>query len=238
LPIFRIRKDPSGPAPDRELRRVKIVEVCVGEPRTVRHGRKEVTTGIFKTPVSGKVHAGLLNLAGDRQADLSVHGGRDKALYVYPHEHYRYWAGELGKSSLEPAQFGENLTVTGMTEETVVIGNQYRLGDVVATVAQPRLPCFKLGIRVGDDAFPKRFLASGRLGFYLRVEQQGTLQKGDSIELLQRPDHGISVQALWQTVFDDNRDRAFAQKALDALPLIDAGWVRRLKLIAARQDSA
>jgi len=217
---------------------MNIVEVCVGEPGTVYHGRKKVSTGIIKSPIDGKVFAGFSNLVGDGQADLSVHGGRDKAIYVYPHEHYAVWARELGHANLEPAQFGENLTVTDMIEESVVIGDRYRFGDVVATVAQPRLPCFKLGIRLGDKAFPNRFLASGRLGFYLRVERQGTLQKGDSIELLYRPDHGISVQGLWQIVFGENRDVQAAQQALHSLPLIDGGWVRRLKQITMRHEPA
>lgn len=216
---------------------MNIVEVCVGAPRALRHGDREITTGIFKSPVEKKVHAKLLNLAGDRQADLSVHGGRDKAIYVYPIEHYEYWKSELGVATLEPAQFGENLTVSGMTEESVLIGARYRFGDVVATVAQPRLPCFKLGIRTGDDAFPNRFLQSGRLGFYLRIEQEGTLQKGDSIELLHRPDHGITVHGLWLSVFGELKDGQAAQRALENLTHIDDGWIRRLKRIAAQQQT-
>jgi MOSC domain-containing protein YiiM len=202
-------------------------------PRTIRHAGKDISTGIFKSPVSGPVAATLLNLDGDGQADLSVHGGRDKAIYAYPHEHYATWAAELGRDSLEPAQFGENLTVSGMTEESVVIGSRYRFGSVVAVVAQPRLPCFKLGIRINDDAIPNRLLQSGRLGFYLRVEQEGSLQEGDSIELLEQPEHGISVSGLWQTVFGGENDAAAAQRAIELLPYIDAGWVRRLKRISS-----
>jgi MOSC domain-containing protein YiiM len=214
---------------------MKIVEVCVGMPKRVRHGRKDVVTGIFKSPVAGPVLAGLQNLDGDRQADLSVHGGRDKSLYAYPVEHYVSWASEMGVDALEPSQFGENLTVSGMTERTVIIGDRYRIGNAVATVTQPRLPCFKLGIRMADDDFPNRLLTSGRLGFYLRVEEQGTLQKGDGIELLQRPDHGISVFDLWHMVFKAEPVADQAQRAMDSLPHIDAGWIRRLKRIC---DSA
>jgi MOSC domain-containing protein YiiM len=216
---------------------MQIVEVCVGMPKAVQHGNKEVITGIFKTPVSGAVKAGLLNLEGDGQADLAVHGGRDKAIYVYAHEHYASWSTELGDSWPEPSRFGENLTVSGMTEEQVVIGDRYRIGSVIAIVAQPRLPCFKLGIRVADDSFPRRFLESGRLGFYLRVEQQGIVQKGDAIELLQRPGHGISVQTLWEIVFGKHRHAADAQRAIDSLPHIDDGWIRRLKHIAEHRKS-
>jgi MOSC domain-containing protein YiiM len=209
-----------------------ITELCVGLPKPVTHERKTVMTGIFKSPLSGPVHAGLLHLDGDGQADLSVHGGRDKAIYVYPVEHYAVWAKELGRPGLEPSQFGENLTVRGMTENSVVIGDRYRLGSVIATVTQPRLPCFKLGIRMNDEEFPHRFLHSGRLGFYLRVEQQGILQKGDEIERLHRPSHGISIFHLWHAVFVSDPDTGIAKHALASLPHLDAGWIRRLKRIA------
>ncbi len=217
---------------------MKIVEVCVGLPKSVHSGRKLVSTGIFKSPVHGEVFAGLQHLAGDGQADLSVHGGLDKALYAYPQEHYSFWAKELGVSKLDSSQFGENLTVSGMTERSVVLGDRYRLGNVIATVTQPRLPCFKLGIRMADDTFPNRFLLSGRLGFYLRVEQEGTVQAGDTIELLQRPAHQISIFRLWQIVFSAERDVADARLALDHLHYLDAGWRRRLRQIVAAGGSS
>jgi MOSC domain-containing protein YiiM len=212
---------------------VRIVDVCVGLPTSVRYRGKATTTGIFKRPVAGHVRAGFFNLEGDGQADLSVHGGRDKAMYAYSQEHYAAWANELGRKELEPSQFGENLTVRGMTEDSVIVGDRYRFGCVYATVTQPRLPCFKLGIRLDDDEFPNRLLASGRLGFYLRVEEEGTLQRGDSIELLERPQHGISVMTLWQSVFGGGSDASTAQYTLDSLPDLDAGWIRRLKRIAS-----
>lgn len=210
-----------------------IAAIAVGMPATISHRGKEVLTGIFKTPVSGRIGVTLTNIDGDRQADLSVHGGRDKAVYAYPQCHYPHWAQALGREPLEAAQFGENLTVTGLDETSVVIGDRYCAGSVVLTVAQPRIPCFKLGIRVGDDSFPKRFLASGRLGFYLRVEEQGEFAAGDAIELLDRPEHGITVHDLWQTVFDQGAARVDADRCLDLLPLIDAGWIRRLRKIAS-----
>jgi MOSC domain-containing protein YiiM len=211
---------------------MRITAVSVGMPRTIRYAGKDISTGIFKSPVSGPVAATMFNLEGDGQADLSVHGGRDKAIYAYPQEHYATWAAELGRDFLEPAQIGENLAVSGMTEESVIIGSRYRFGSVVAVVAQPSLPCFKLGIRLNDDRFPNRLLSSGRLGFYLRVEQEGSLQEGDSIELLEQPRHDISIRSLWQTVFSGNDDAVAAQLALDSLPFIDAGWIRRLKRIS------
>lgn len=205
---------------------IQIVQVCVGEPADVEFDGKIVTTGIFKSPVEGSVEVSSLNLVGDGQADLTVHGGRDKAIYVYSQDHYDYWARELGVGKLEDAQFGENLTVTGLSEDEVVIGDRYKVGSTTVTVAQPRLPCFKLGIRIGDKAFPKQFLDSGRLGMYLRVTEEGALQCGDTFELIDRPDHGISLHDLWQTVFRNEGD---ADLALENLAHLDAGWLRRLR---------
>jgi MOSC domain-containing protein YiiM len=208
-----------------------IVSVAVGRPRIVSHNSKQVLTSIFKSPVSGRVPVSLLNIAGDEQSDLEVHGGRDKAVYVYAEKHYASWASELGVDALEVAQFGENLTVSGLDESTVIIGDRYQFGSTIAVVAQPRLPCFKLGIRMHDDRFPQRFLASGRLGFYLRIEQEGEIGSGDTFELLERPGHGISVQRLWRIVFGDQGSGEVAAHCLESLPHLDEGWVRRLKKV-------
>jgi MOSC domain-containing protein YiiM len=207
-----------------------IETVCVGRPEIVHHNGEAVSTAIFKSPVAHRVAVGLVNIAGDRQADLSVHGGRDKAVYVYASRHYESWAAELGLTALEPSPFGENLAVSEISEETVVLGSRFRFGSVTAVVAQPRLPCFKLGIRRQDDAFPNRFLASGRLGFYLRVEQTGETGAGDAFELVDRPEHGITVHTLWQTVFGERKDPAAARRCLASLPYLDPGWRRRLRI--------
>jgi MOSC domain-containing protein YiiM len=204
-------------------------------PADVCFKGKNHTTGIFKRPVDGKVAVNLLHLNGDGQADLKVHGGRDKAVYVYPACHYETWERELGVESLEAAQFGENLTVGGLTEKRVTIGDRYRVGSAVVTVTQPRIPCFKLGIRMNDASFPNRFLASGRLGFYMRVLETGELQTGDTFELLDRPEHGISVHDLWQIVFVDGGSSEAAQIALEMLPHIDEGWQKRLRRITQQQ---
>jgi MOSC domain-containing protein YiiM len=209
---------------------MRIVRVCIGRPADIEFDGKMVTTGIFKSPVDNNVAVGLLNLAGDGQADLTVHGGRDKAIYAYSQDHYDYWAKELGIAKLEDAQFGENLTVAGLSEDEVIVGDRYKVGSATVTVTQPRLPCFKLGIRLGDKAFPKRFLDSGRLGMYLRVEEEGALQCGDTFDLIDRPDHGISLHDLWQTVFRNDGD---ADLALENLQHLDAGWIRRLRQKAA-----
>jgi MOSC domain-containing protein YiiM len=204
----------------------RITQVCVGRPAEVNVNGRIVLSGIFKSPVKGSVEVNSFNLAGDGQADLTVHGGRDKAIYAYPQEHYAYWAKALGVDTLEDAQFGENLTVTGLTEENVIIGDKYKVGTAIVMVTQPRLPCFKLGIRIGDEAFPRRFLDSGRLGLYLRVETEGVLRCGDTFQLIERPTHGISVHDLWRMVF---RSQGDAQLALEHLRHLDAGWLRRLK---------
>jgi MOSC domain-containing protein YiiM len=203
-----------------------IAQVCVGGPTAIDVNGKTVLTGIFKSPVEGSVEVKLFNLAGDGQADLTVHGGRDKAIYAYSQEHYGHWTKELGVDTLEDAQFGENLTVAGLSENEVVIGDSYKVGTAIVTVTQPRLPCFKLGIRIGDKSFPRRFLDSGRLGMYLRVVEEGALQCGDTFDLIDRPAHGITLHDLWRTIFHDDGD---AKLALEQLPHLDAGWLRRLR---------
>lgn len=205
--------------------------IAVGMPTEIRHNGKTKMTGIFKTPVDGRVSVSLLGITGDGQADLTVHGGRNKAVYVYPECHYKPWAEELGLSELEPSQFGENLTVRGLSEQTVAIGDSYQIGSVTVIVTQPRLPCFKLGIRMKDDSFPQRFLQSGRLGFYLGVEQEGEFGRGERFELIDRPGHGITVHDLWHTVFGLEADKEKAERCLELLPHLDAGWKRRLRKI-------
>ena len=214
---------------------MKIVSVCVGMPRSIDDNRKPIMTGIFKHQVDGPVNVAQYNLEGDGQADLSVHGGRDKAVYAYPLAHYDYWADRIGRVPLESSQFGENLTVAGVTEEQVVLGDRYQVGTAILRVTQPRLPCFKLGIRMGINDFPRQFLDSGKLGFYLRVEQEGSLRAGDSFRLLDRPAHGITAYGLWQTVFQPTAHSTPPASALEQLPDIDEGWRKRLRRLVATQ---
>lgn len=160
---------------------MRIISVNVGMPRPLPHPGGVVESGIVKEPVAGPVAVGALNLAGDGQADLSVHGGVDKAVYAYPHEHYAAWARELGRDDLTPGWFGENLTIDGVSEDEVAIGDAFRAGSALLEVSQPRIPCFKLAARMGDPAFAKPFLRSGRTGFYLRVIEEGTVEAGDPV---------------------------------------------------------
>ena len=162
---------------------MKLLSVNVSLPKQVPYQGKIITTGIFKEPVSDRVMVHALNIQGDGQADRKVHGGRDMAVYAYPFEHYEFWEETLGRSGFPFGQFGENLTVEGLTEETVRIGDVFRVGGALLQVTQPRIPCYKLALRMGEGAdFPKRFQDSGRLGFYLRVIEEGEIGAGDLIE--------------------------------------------------------
>ena len=161
---------------------MRLLSVNVSYPMEVVHRRKTVSTGIFKEPVSGRVMLREFNLDGDGQADLVNHGGLHRAVYAYTVEHYDYWGRDLVRDDLSFGQFGENFTVEGMTEDDVHIGDVFRVGDALVEVSQPRPPCFKLGIKMGMSHFPKLFLASGRVGFYLRVLEEGEVGAGDGIE--------------------------------------------------------
>src|SRR5215813_12670553 len=166
---------------------MKIISVNVGLHRTVQWKGEAVSTGIFKAPVSGRLPLRTLNFDGDRQADLSVHGGPDKAVYAYPAEHYAYWRRELPDMTLPWGMFGENLTTEGLQEDTLQIGDRFRIGSTEVVVTQPRLPCFKLGLRFGRDDIVKRFLVSGRMGFYFKVLAECEVAAGDPVLLVCRP---------------------------------------------------
>jgi MOSC domain-containing protein YiiM len=172
---------------------MKLLSVNVGLPREIEWKGKLVRTSIFKAPVPGRVRVSQLNLEADQQSDLSVHGGIDKAVYAYPSEHYSFWRKELPGMDLPWGVFGENLTTEGLLEEAVHIGDRFRVGSAEFVVTQPRMPCFKLGIRFGRPDIVKRFLQSGRSGFYFAVLKEGEVTAGDSIELLKRDEHGVTV---------------------------------------------
>jgi MOSC domain-containing protein YiiM len=161
-----------------------------------------------------------LNLDGDRQSDLSVHGGPDKAVYAYPSEHYEYWRGELPEMELPWGMFGENLTTEGLSEETVNIGDRFRVGAAELTVTQPRMPCYKLGIKFQRADILKRFLASGRTGFYFSVQSEGEIGAGDSLELIERSTHDIKVSDITRLYAKDRRDVETMRRAIEveALP--------------------
>ncbi len=204
------------------LGRVRIASVNVGMPAPLRRGDASVPSGIVKTPVAGRVRVGRTNLDGDGQADLRVHGGPGKAVYAYPARHYAAWARELGRDDLVPGFFGENLTLEGVDEDDVLIGDRFRMGTALLEVSQPRIPCFKLGIRVGDPHFLKPFLQSGRSGFYLRVVEEGELAAGDAVERVSRGEGGLSVREAVRLFAGGEDPGALARAA--AAPALEDGW--------------
>lgn len=201
---------------------MRIVSLNAGVLETVvSHGR-EVTTGIFKSPVPGPRMLRRLNLDGDRQADLENHGGRDKAVYAYPSEHYEFWRYELPDMELPWGMFGENLTTEGLNEENACIGDRFRIGDAGVQVTQPRIPCYKLGIRFGRDDMVKRFLASRRSGIYFSVLEEGLVNVGDPIERIHRSEHGISVAEV-NRVFVNGSDDLDAVRRIVGLEILPSG---------------
>jgi len=202
---------------------MKLLSVNVGLPREVEWNEKIIRTSIFKAPVSGRVRVAKLNLKGDQQSDLSVHGGIDKAVYAYPSEHYPFWREELPGTDLPWGVFGENFTTKGLLEETVHIGDRLRIGSAEFVVTQPRMPCFKLGIRFGRSDIVKRFLQSGRSGFYLAVLREGEVTVGDSIELLERDEHGITVTDVVNLYRRDATNQDLLRRVSE-LPSLPKSW--------------
>ena len=182
-----------------------------------------VNTGIFKQPVSGPVQLRTLNLDGDRQADLSVHGGPHKAVYGYPSEHYPYWHRELPGIDLPWGVFGENFTTTGLAEDDLHIGDRLQIGSSILMVRQPRTPCYKLAVKFQRDDILDRFLVSGRSGFYFSVEREGTVEAGDSFELLTRAPEGITISEMNQLLVKDRYNRHLLRKALQT-PALPEPW--------------
>jgi MOSC domain-containing protein YiiM len=209
---------------------MKVISVNVGQPRPVEWNGRTVLTGIFKAPVEGRVRMRALNLDGDGQADLSVHGGSDKAVYVYPSEHYGFWREELPGTGLPWGSFGENLTSEGWEEYEVHLGDRFRIGTAEVVVTQPRMPCFKLGIRFGREDVIPRFLDSGRPGFYLRVLEEGEVGAGDAMERTHQDPHRVTVVDAVRLYLDrDGRSlRELLERAVrvEALP---AGWRARFE---------
>jgi MOSC domain-containing protein YiiM len=199
---------------------MRLISVCVGVPREADWKGKPVTTGIFKQPVDGRVMMRSLNLDGDRQADLTVHGGPEKAVYAYPIEHYAYWRQEFPNDELPWGAFGENLTVEGLLESEVNIGDRFRIGTAEVMVTQPRFPCFKLNLKFGRDDMVKRFLNSRLSGIYFSVVQEGEIGAGDAITLVSRDEHNVTVADIVQIYVreasDDLVRRAIQVPALAA----------------------
>lgn len=215
---------------------MRIVSVNRSLPKPVPHRGQLVATSIFKKPAVGRVLVRRLSLDGDWPADLRYHGGQNKAVYAYPFEHFATWSAELGRDDLRPGQFGENLTVEGMVEDTINLGDVYRFGSAVLQVTQPRTPCFKLGIRMGSPAFINTFLNSGRLGFYLSVVEEGEVGAGDAVELVERHPAGLTGRHLWHAVHGGGADPAAARELLQ-FNTLGPEWREPLERIAAGEEN-
>jgi MOSC domain-containing protein YiiM len=207
----------------KEKHRMKLLSVNVSLPREVQHGRKTVTTGIFKEPVNGRVMLRTLNLDGDGQADLIGHGGIYKAAYVYSIENYDYWKRELGRTDFTFGQFGENFTVEGMLEDEIHVGDVFRVGSALVAVTQPRVPCYKLGIKMGLPRFVKMFLASCQVGFYLRVLEEGEVGAGDVFDRVRTDAERMTVREICHLLYFDPENLGGARKAL-RIQALSPGW--------------
>ncbi len=206
-----------------QLPPMTLRSVNVSMPKDILHDGKDVTTGIYKEPVDGRVMLRSLNLDGDGQADLWGHGGAFRAVYVYSFENYGYWARELGRDDFTVGQFGENFTVEGMLEDDIRIGDVFRVGSALVEVSQPRVPCYKLAIKMGIEGFQNQFMASGRMGFYFRVLEEGEVGAGDSIELVRRAPGAMTVREINELLYFDKKNLDGAARALD-MPALSHGW--------------
>ena len=206
---------------------MRVMSVNVGLPREVEWRGKKVLTAIFKDPVAAKLPLRRLNLDGDGQADLTVHGGPDKAVYAYPGEHYGPWREQLGRE-LTPGNFGENLTTEGLLEDAVHIGDEFRVGTARLVVTQPRLPCFKLGLRFDDPGVVKSFLQAGKPGIYFAVLEEGSVGPGDSIARLAEDASRITVAEMFRLVLDRDADPAALRRLL-GVPSLAAVWRKELE---------
>jgi MOSC domain-containing protein YiiM len=201
---------------------MKIISISVSRPRLVMWKGEPVSTGIFKEPVEGPVMLRTLNLDGDRQADLTVHGGPSKAVYAYPSEHYEFWKQELPEMQLPWGMFGENLTTEGLIEGEVNIGDRFRIGHAELMVTEPRMPCYKLGIKFGRSDILRRFLASGHSGFYFSVLQEGEIAAGDRIVPLGQDKHNVKVADIVRLYARDRDDLETMRRAIEVEALPDS----------------
>lgn len=216
---------------------MQLISVNIGLPQDVEINGKVVSTGIYKQPTSARVWLGKLGLTGDGQADLTVHGGEYQAAYAYPFEHYPHWQHTLGREPFGFGTFGENLTVSGLLEDHVCVGDRLRIGGAVVQVTLPRLPCFKFGHRIGQPDILKEFLHSGRSGFYLRVLEEGEVGAGDSIAVLDRDPAGISIRTALGLQKLGEGDTALLEKAL-AIPSLAPPLRRDLEKRLAGEAAA
>ena len=201
---------------------MRIEYIFVGTPIEAEFNGKTITTGIYKSKVEGAVKVSKTNIEGDRQADLTVHGGVDKAVYAYPIEHYDFWRKERTDLEFTPGTFGENLSVSGMDEQ-VCIGDTFRIGEVVVCVTTPRMPCYKLGIKMNDPSFIKDFMNAQKNGFYFKVLEEGKIEAGDAIEKLKDDGYGLTISEVIQLYTTRKQEETLLRKAVGS-PSLPADW--------------
>jgi MOSC domain-containing protein YiiM len=213
---------------------VQVISVNVGLPREVVWKGMTVQTGIFKDPMDKPVTTRKLNLDGDRQAELTVHGGAEKAVYAYPAEHYEYWRKKLPEAPFSWGKFGENLTTEGLAEDMLCIGDRLRVGSAILMVNQPRMPCYKLALRFDRDDMIKRFLTSQRSGFYFSVIEEGEVQVGSKVEIMSRDPHRVAVVDIVRLYLRQAHDPELLHRAMNVSALPQS-WKEEL---AVRVDHA
>jgi MOSC domain-containing protein YiiM len=199
----------------------RVLSVNVGGPRKFEYHGQPAQSAIWKSPAGGRVAARGINLEGDDQADRKAHGGFDKAVYAYAVENQRFWAQEIGRP-LSPGEFGENLTTEGIDVDDALVGERWRIGSALFEVSEPRIPCWRLGVRMEDETFPRRFSKALRPGTYLRIVGEGDVGEGDQIRVEQKPDHGLTVRDVFRVY---TQDRAQAPRLL-AVPQLSDAWKR------------
>ena len=202
---------------------MKLLSVNVGLPREIDVNGKTVRTSIWKNPVQGRIHVSMLNVDGDQQSDLTVHGGVDKAVYLYPSEHYAYWRAQLSDIELPWGVFGENFSAEGILEDEIRIGDRLRIGSAEFIVTQPRMPCYKLGIRFNRRDMIKRFLESKRTGLYLRVLREGEVAADDAIDFVHKQERGVTITDIVSLYSTDAHNQELLRRAID-LPALPQSW--------------
>jgi len=217
---------------------MQLISVNVSPPIAVQHGGGSIMTGIFKKPVAGPVRAGTYNLEGDGQADLDNHGGLHKAVYAYALDHYAYWRETLGREKMDYGQFGENLTVAGLDESERCVGDRLQIGSALFAVTQPRVPCYKLGIRFGDETVPKLFSQSARTGFYLSVLRAGVIEAGDAVEVVEHGYRKVAIKPLFEAYMGrGGKDAArILLRALE-VPELSPEWRAQIEKRLARSQA-
>jgi MOSC domain-containing protein YiiM len=203
---------------------MKVLSVNVGLPRKVLFNRQIVTTAIFKDPVKRPIMLRKLNLDGDKQADLTVHGGVDKAVYSYPAEHYDYWRKQFPNMDLVWGMFGENFTTEGLIEDSVNIGDQFQIGSAKLVATQPRMPCYKLGVRFGRMDVIRQFMASGRPGIYFKVLEEGEVETGDKIRIIRKDKSNVTVKDIVRLYITRDHIDVETMRRATKIRALPEGW--------------